>query len=157
LDKLIQEGFFMEMEEAKMEIFPNIGRNDYPRSNARSRYRRPDAATRSGHIRRNIGRAANEKIAPSTFKERLIFQATICGGFLAVLLFFNIIDTDFTNGVTGWIEQNIAFDMLAEDGGVGDWVGSVLGIFGNDAEDNMLPYYEVHHDASTRKIWLRCK
>ena len=128
----------MEMEEAKMEIFTNPVRS-YPRSNARSRYRRPGG--KPGTARRTV----NEKTTPSTFKERIVLQATICGGLLAVLLFINIIDSDFTNSVTGWIDRNISYDMLAEEGGVGGWVDSVLGIFGNDGEDEVLPYFEAYH------------
>ena len=136
----------MEMEEAKMEIFTNPVRS-YPRSNARSRYRRPvgkQGVTRSGDRgRRDSG--TNKKTTPSTFKERIVFQATICGGLLAVLLFFNIIDSGFTNNVTDWIDRNISYDMLAEEGGIGGWVDSVLGIFGNDGAEEGLPYFEVYH------------
>ena len=142
----------MEMEEAKMDIFTNPVRN-YPRSNARSRYRRPvsrqDIARSSSYARRNT---ASQKVSPATFKERIVLQATICGSFLAVLLFFILIDSGFTNGVTDWINRNISYDMLAEEGGVGGWVDSVLGIFGNDGEDDMLPYYEALYDAAEASI-----
>jgi len=137
----------MEMEEAKMEIFTNDVRH-YPRSNARSQYRKPEGrpgTARSNYARKN---SANKKVPPSTFKERTIFQATICGGFLAVLLFFNIIDTSFTNAVTGWIDHNISYDMLAEEGGIGGWVDSVLGIFGNGGENDIQPTYEVLYDGA---------
>jgi len=136
----------MEMEEAKMDIFTNDVRH-YPRSNARSRYRKPAegrATARADYARRN--NATNEATTASTFKERIVFQATICGGFLAVLLFFNIIDTGFTNGVMSWIEHNIAFDMLAEEGGVGGWVDSVMGIFSNDDAQEVSPHYEAVYE-----------
>ena len=135
----------MEMEEAKMEIFTNPVRS-YPRSNARSRYRKPVGTRSGGNTRRDSG--TNEKTTPTTFKERIILQATICGGLLAVLLFFNIVDSGFTNSVTGWIDRNISYDMLAEEGGIGGWVDSVLGIFGNDSEDDALPYFEVYYDGA---------
>ena len=143
----------MEMEEAKMEIFTNPVRQ-YPRSNARSRYGksagRPAAARRTGYARR--GNAGEKPAAPSSFKERTIFQAIICGGFLAVLLFFNIIDTGFTNSVTDWINRNISYDMLAQEGGIGGWVDSVLGIFNNenDTADVATPtYYETRYYEGT--------
>jgi len=42
----------------------------------------------------------------------------------------------------GWIDRNISYDMLVEEGGVGGWMDSVLGIFGNDVADEApLPYY----------------
>jgi len=136
----------MEMEETKMEIFTNSTK-DYPRSNARSRYRRSEGrsgeARGGSYARKNT--PENEK-APASFKERTVLQATICGGFLAVLLFFNIIDSGFTNGVTDWIDRNISYDMLAEEGGVGGWVASVLGIFGNDEEAEAQLYYEATHE-----------
>ncbi|MDR2183206.1 MAG: hypothetical protein LBE55_03440 [Clostridiales bacterium] len=137
----------MEMEEAKMDIFTDVGRS-YPRSGsgARARYGRagrPSTARGGGYARRS---GASEKTAPRySFRQRIVFQATICGGFLAVLLFFNIVDTGFTNSVTGWIDRNISYDMLAEEGGIGGWVNSVMGIFGNDAEDE-APYYEVLYE-----------
>jgi len=142
----------MEMEEAKMDIYSNYTRT-YPRSNARSRYRKPaerqGVAKSSNYTRKST---PSEK-TPSTFKERLILQATICGGFLAVLLFFNIIDSGFTNSVTGWIDRNISYDMLAEEGGIGGWVDSVVSLFGNDAadtvdaDDGALPYFEAIHES----------
>ena len=132
----------MEMEEAKFDIFPNPHRgHPRPQSEARVRYYKPrrDAGTRT---RRYAARSAQEKTG-SNFKARMVFQATICGGFLALLLFFNIIDTGFTNAVTGWIEQSISFDMLAEEGGVVGWVNSLLGIFEND-EQAAPAHYEVY-------------
>ena len=141
----------MEMEEAKMDIFTSPVRN-YPRSNARSRYRRPESGQsrlqRCSYPRKG---STNEKtISPTTFKEKIVFQAIICGGFLAILLFFNIIDSGFTNNVTDWIYRNISFDMLAEENGVGGWVDSILGIFGNDVNDteHPLPHYEIIHDGT---------
>ena len=137
----------MEMEEAKMEIFTNNFR-DYPRSDARLRYGRASSRqgiTRSsGHVRNS---AVHEKKPPATFKEKIVFQATICGGFLAVLLFFNIIDSSFTNSVTGWINRNISYNMLSEEDGIGGWVDSVMSIFNNNDMDDSLPqHYEAFRE-----------
>ena len=111
--------------EAKNEIFA-----ERPRSDVRARYYKP---AESDYRRRA---QAQEKSPRTGFRERFVFQAIICGGFLALLLFFNIIDTNFTNNVTGWIEHNIAFDMLAEDGGIGGWVDNIVGFFGNEDTQN---------------------
>ena len=145
----------MEMEEAKMEIFSNPGRS-YPRSNARARYSKSAGAGNRQGARRTHGgdyrrrKQAEKTKSPMSFKQRIVFQAIICGGFLAVLLFFNVADTNFTNGVMNWIDRNISYDMLAEEGGVGGWVDSVLSIFGNDIADEaaeaQLYYYEAFYD-----------
>jgi len=97
--------------------------------------------------------SAKEK-TPRTFKERIVLQATICGGILAILLFFNIIDTGFTNSVTSWIDRNISFNMLAEEGGIGGWMDSVLSIFRDDdiVDDAIMPYFEVHNERSGTNV-----
>jgi hypothetical protein len=59
----------------------------------------------------------------------MVLQAIICGGFLAALLIFSIVDTAFTNGVTSWVERNLSFDFFAYDDGVGSWTDRVLNIF----------------------------
>jgi len=59
-------------------------------------------------------------------------------------------DTTFTNNVMSWIDRNISYDMLAEEGGVGGWMDSVLGIFGNDVADEApLPYHEAVYEGAT--------
>jgi len=131
----------MEMEEAKMELFSNDVRH-YPKSNARSRYRKP-ADSRQMTTRRTAERQ-KAAASPSGFRERLVLQATICGGFLAVLLFFNIIDTNFTNSVMGWMEHNISYDMLAEEGSARGWVNSVVEFFADEPQEaGGQPGYEA--------------
>ena len=128
----------MRPEEAKHEIFASaLPQRNYQRgrTEARVRYYKPAASRTS--------RAMPEKTSRTNFKARLVFQATICGGFLALLLFFNIIDTNFTNAVTGWIDRNISYDMLAEEGGVGGRINNLLGIFVNDES----AYYEAYMTA----------
>jgi len=113
----------MEMEEAKMDMLTNYGRHVTQRSEARARYSKVAG-------RQTTARRDNRKKSPMFFKERLIFQAIICGGFLAILLFFNIVDSNFTNGVTGWIDRNISYNML-------------MGIFGDDDTDYIETFQEV--------------
>ena len=141
----------MEMEEAKLNVLTNPVRS-YPRSNARSRYGRPAAgkqgAARSrGDYRR---RGQEEETKPHmSFRQRVILQAIICSGLLAILLFFNIMDTTFTNNVMGWVDRNISYDMLAEEGGIGGWMDSVLGIFNNDVVEEVSgPYHETFYNGA---------
>ena len=115
----------MEMEEPKNETVYQYQHQHRPRSEARARYYKPAAG--------NFARRTHTDASRGGFKERFVLQAIICGGFLAVLLFFNVVDTNFTNAVTGWIERNIAFDMLAEDDAPG-WINTIVEVF--SGEDN---------------------
>ena len=117
----------MEMEEAKNEML-TIPQRGHRRSAARVRYYKPAGAQ---HARRKQTMRQEKKPATG-FKERMVFQAIVCGGLLAMVLFFNIIDTAPTNAVADWINTNISYDMLAEEDGAGGWVNSILGIFNND-------------------------
>ena len=136
----------MKSEEVKMQIFTDDGfhhRQQRPRSEARIKYYKP-----AGHSARRSPGSAKEKRSKSSFKERIIFQATICGGFLALLLFFNIVDSGPTNTVTGWVNRNLSYDMLAEHGGFVPWVNSLLAIFNNSEPDD-TEYRQVYSPQAT--------
>ena len=69
-----------------------------------------------------------------TWREKMVVQAIICGVLLSTVLGFSVIDTAFTNNVSSWVEENIAFDFLAQEDGVGAWTSRVVEVFrGNDA------------------------
>ncbi|MCL2397402.1 MAG: hypothetical protein FWC93_04975 [Defluviitaleaceae bacterium] len=141
----------MEMEEAKTEDIFAAPRQNHPRprSEARIRYYKPPNARRRQPPQQ-------EKKPTTGFREHLVFQAIICGGFLAVLLFLNIVDSSPTNAVTGWISRNISHDMLAEEGGVGGWLNSVFGIFDNDQADYPAEHYETYgHQMATENTTER--
>ena len=128
----------MEMEEAKMAKLEIAGspRRSYVRSEARNRY----ASTGSRHTYRTSQQYKRPDKSTSGkgfkgYKERIIFQAIICGGFLAVVLFFNIVDSAPTNAVTAWIDRNISYDMLTEEDGIGAWMDSVISFFGGERAD----------------------
>jgi len=94
------------------------------RSEARARYYK---AGNKQYIPRSVKAAGeSEQSKPKAgMKERMVLQACICGGILAILLLFSVVDSEITNTVTNWIGRNISRDMLGE-----------LGIFGmNDGED----------------------
>jgi len=65
----------------------------------------------------------------STWRERIVIQAIICACLLAVFLGFNVIDAPFTNSVAGWVENNLSFNFLADEDGVGSWANRVVDIF----------------------------
>ncbi|MDR2167928.1 MAG: hypothetical protein LBE35_08795 [Clostridiales bacterium] len=112
----------MQMDESKMEI---LGAQARPRVRTQARVRYNKSAP---YRRAKPTQQKSEK----TWRERIVVQAIICGGFLAVLLAFNIVDSAFTNGVTNWVERNLAFDIFADEDGVGSWTDRVLSIFEND-------------------------
>ena len=128
----------MDIEEAKMDFLTNPTKA-YPRSNARARYGKATGGQATTRVHGGYRRRSQEEVVRPVmpFKQRIIFQAIICGCFLAVLLFFNIMDTSFTNGVMSWIDRNISYDMIAEEGGISGWMDSVMGIFDNEAVDEM--------------------
>ena len=124
----------MEIEEAKMEIM-NPHRS-YARSEARIRYsKRPQEQNFRRYSREQ------EKKPAQGFKERLIFQATICGGLLAVMLFLNIVDNAFTNSIMSWIGTSVSYDMLAESGGAENWLNSIIDFF-----DSSTPEVDLEHN-----------
>ena len=134
----------MEMEEGKLEILgPQLPSQmtTSNRSEARIRYYKSASGayahgssgnqntyTRSRKSRTETA-SKNQKKESKTWKERILFQAIICGALLAVLLFFNVVDSAFTNGVTDWVDRNLTQNIFNEDGGFGSWLGN---IFGND-------------------------
>ena len=133
----------MEMEEAKLEVVSPIGR-EYTRSDARVKYgkgayNRKVASRSPNHVK------PKEATKATTFKERVVLQAIICGSFLAVLLLFNIVDTGFTNSVVDWIDRNIAHNALSDEDGTG-WVESVLQFFrgGQEADRYEGTYYDAY-------------
>jgi len=147
----------MEIEEAKMaklEIAGSPQRN-FVRSEARNRYSSTGSrhAYRYGHQHKKPGKSTADKSLRG-YKERIVFQAIICGGFLAVVLFFNIVDSAPTNAVTAWIDRNISYNMLTEEEGIGAWMDSVISFFGGDRayEDvrqdiNPIEYHDAFNPA----------
>ena len=93
------------------------------------------------------GTSVSNKCRPLSakgFKERFVFQAIICGGFLALLLFINMVDSGFTNAITGWVERNISYDMLAGRDGEGGLIDSIMGFFNNtDNETQSTDYLDA--------------
>lgn len=117
----------MEMEEAKLEMLrPDVMPRPNGPSQARLKYSKSPASP-ALRTRQPANPPKNR-----SWRERLIFQATICGGFLAVLLLFNIVDTAFTNQITDWTSRNLSYNILNEEGGVASWMDGVLSIFRND-------------------------
>jgi len=132
-----------------------------PRSEARARYYKPSSDTYSRR------RHETEKAEKTSFQERFTLQAIICGGFLALLLLFNIVDSSFTNNITGWIEQNLSYDMLAEEDGVGGWVNAISAFFADEghpqepgihyetppqAEATPMPHVDTNSSPDTSRI-----
>lgn len=118
----------MQMDEAKMDLLaPQVPFEPTERSSARIRYSKSPQTTAAPR-RRTTPNEPQTK----TWRERMLFQAIICGGFLALLLLFNVLDTPLTNNVASWVEENLAYNILHEDGGVGAWADRLLGIFGSD-------------------------
>jgi len=116
----------MHIDEPKLELLQAQPARPQVKSQARVKYSKTmDAPHRP---RRRAPNARPDKPTKS-WRERVAIQAIICAGFLAVLLAFNIIDTAFTNNVTSWVEQNLAFDFLAGEDGVGAWTSRVVDIF----------------------------
>ena len=116
----------MDIDDLKMQT---LTQHETPaRSQARARYAPagPRPASRPSRPRPPL-----KQPEIRTWRERAIFQAIICGGFLAVLLVFNVIDSTLTNNVTAWVDRNLSYDIFAEDG-VGGWTDRLLGIFNND-------------------------
>lgn len=101
-----------------------------PRSEARARYYKPASERR---ISRSHTLPAKETKPGKSAKERLVFQATICGGFLALLLFINVINLEFTNSIIAWVGRNITHDVFSEEG---SWIDSLLDIF-NSTDDSI--------------------
>jgi len=121
------------MEEAKMDLLaPQVPFEPPERSAARIRYsKQPSAAGANASRPRQPRGAKNAENKVRTWRERMVFQAIICGAFLAALLLFNVLDTPLTNNVSNWVEQNLSYNILHEDGGLAAWADRVLGIFGN--------------------------
>jgi len=122
----------MQMDEAKMDLLaPQVPFEPMERSAARMRYS-TGATVPSRFQSTNRRQPAPHRSKEKTWRERMAFQAIVCGGFLALLLLFNVLDTPLTNNVTNWVEQNLSYNILHEDGGVGAWADRLLGIFSND-------------------------
>jgi hypothetical protein len=134
----------MQIDEAKLEIF-EPQRSLHERSQARIQYYKPkpegyDIYNSHGSYRRPA-HTSRQKHTKS-WRERAVLQAIICGGFLAVLLFFNVVDSAFTNGVMGWVDRNLSYSLFTEDDGVGSWALRLVSIFqngGGDAVEGDVP------------------
>jgi len=108
------------------------------RSAARARHYKPAAERplrthRSGSDATQLPSGQNIATDANTshqgaFGRRMAVQAIVCGGFLALMLLFNLVDTAPTNAVTDWVAYNIAHDMLAEID-EDSWFGGVLDFF----------------------------
>jgi len=68
----------------------------------------------------------------STWREKIAIQAIICACLLALFLGFNVINTPFTNNATQWVEDNLSFDFLTDEDGIGSWANRVVNIFRSD-------------------------
>ncbi|MCL2854650.1 MAG: hypothetical protein FWE21_03430 [Defluviitaleaceae bacterium] len=112
----------MDIDDLKMQTLTQ------PRSNARERYAVTNRNTPRPRPMPRRPRPSLKQPQIRTWKERALFQGIICGGFLAVLLVFNILDTNLTNNVTAWVDRNLSYDIFAEDG-VGSWTDRLLSIF----------------------------
>ena len=143
----------MEMEEAKYEL---IGAQAPERSEARARYSKTNNQ-RAAHSRNTHSKETKSSNKPEgkTWRERVVFQAIICGSFLAVMLLFNIVDSDFTNNITGWVNRNITTDIFTEDGGMAVWMENVLGFFNNAIESvEMLVPENTTNPAEMPDTWV---
>jgi len=109
------------------------------RSAARARYYKPAATTENISYQRRFYKqpqAEQQNRSAKSIKQKIVFQAIICGGFLAVLLFANIIDTPATNSFAAWISRNIQRDLVSEEGGIGGFINSITAFFGSNTEES---------------------
>ncbi|MCL2576417.1 MAG: hypothetical protein FWE33_08280 [Defluviitaleaceae bacterium] len=125
----------MQMDEPKMELLiPDVVPAP---SAARIRYTKNPEVAEMPQQSRSAAKPVQEK----TWRERIVVQAMICGGFLAALLLFSVLDNPVTNNVTDWVERNLSYNILSEEGGVGAWADRLLGIFGDDEVLDVIDVY----------------
>ncbi|MCL2354050.1 MAG: hypothetical protein FWC69_05410 [Defluviitaleaceae bacterium] len=116
----------MNIDEPKYDLLKPDPLQMPERSEARLRYYKPKE---EGFDYRGQSEAASTPKRQRGLREKLAIQGIICGVFLAVFMLFNLIDSPFTNDVSAWVESNLSFDMITEEGGVGAWTQNFLSFF----------------------------
>lgn len=119
------------------------------RSPARIRYSKPAGAYQP---RRAMPARGRNNDAPRLgFRERVLVQAMICGGVLAVLLVFNLVNNAFTNTATAWVSRNISHNLIADAPLiVDDWMNRFLGR--EEYEPEVIPVFEQTAPAVNQPI-----
>jgi len=116
----------MNIDEPKYDLLKPDPLQMPERSEARLRYYKPKEE--SFDYQRQKEDASTPR-RQRGLREKLAIQGIICGVFLAVFMLFNLIDSPFTNDVSAWVESNLSFNMITEEGGVGAWTQNFLSFF----------------------------